>query len=78
MTLGELVKALENKKQGLAYELWKQAYLIVLGTSDLLRDKKSRATFPETPEKASPELYPPKFTIKKPDFLKGAKNERRN
>lgn len=71
MTLKELTNALKNKKQGLGYELWKNAYLITLGISDLLKDKKSRSSFPNSPEEASPELYPPKPSIKKPDFLKG-------
>lgn len=70
MTLKELAETLENRKKGLAYTMWKQSYLTVLGVSDLMRDKKSRANFPESPEKASPELFPRKPTIKKPDFLR--------
>lgn len=70
MTLRELTNTLKNRKQGLAYKMWKEAYLVVLGTSDLLRDKKSRAMFPKSPEDASPELYPPKVTIKRPSFLR--------
>ena len=40
-----------------------------MGIADLLKDKKSKAIFPDNPQDASPELYPPKPTIKKPDFL---------
>lgn len=70
MTIKELAETLENRKQGLAYEIWKQAYLTVLGVSDLMRDKHKKANFPESPEKASPELFPRKPTIKKPNFLR--------
>lgn len=69
MDLKELTNALSQKKQGLAYTMWKQAYLITLGVSDLLKDNKSKSAFPKSPEEGSPELYPPKPTIKKPDFL---------
>lgn len=63
MDIIELTDTLDAKKKQLAYELWKQAGLIaqaVMGKN-----------YPETPEKASPELYPPKKKFKRPDFLKG-------
>lgn len=69
MDLKELTNALSQKKQGLAYTMWKQAYLITLGVSDLLKDGKSKSSFPKSPEEGSPELFPPKPSIKKPDFL---------
>lgn len=69
MDLKELTNALSQKKQGLAYTMWKQAYLTILGVSDLLKDRNSKAMFPKTPEEASPELYPQKPSIKKPKFL---------
>ena len=49
MTLKELSETLEYRKKGLAYELWKQAVLITKGVGDLLKDKKSKATFPNNP-----------------------------
>ena len=54
---------LEACKKGLAYTMWKQASLIAVAT---MNGKK----YPETPEKASPELYPPKQTYKMPAWLK--------
>lgn len=53
---------LEACKQGLAYKMWKEAALVAMATLG----KK----YPETPEKASPELYPPKKTYKMPEWLK--------
>lgn len=62
MDLNELENTLEQRKKGLAYELWKQANLnTFINRPDL---------FPDTPEKASPELYPPPKTYKMPEFLK--------
>ncbi len=55
---------LEARKKGQAYELWKQAGLIAMAVVGKLS---------ETPEKASPELYPPKKKYKMPDFLKARK-----
>ncbi|MBR0471701.1 MAG: hypothetical protein IJI98_03265 [Methanosphaera sp.] len=62
MTVKELTMTLESRRKGLGYRMWKQAYLIGLafGGKD----------FPNNPEKASPELYPPKKSIPMPDFLK--------
>lgn len=62
MTIRELLKTLEQRKKGLAYKMWKTANLT--GTSIAGKE------FPSTPEEASPELYPPKVSIKMPDFLK--------
>jgi hypothetical protein len=61
MDVKELLNTLEQRKKGLAYELWKQA---CLNQYILSKD------FPKTPEDASPELYPPKQTYKMFDFLK--------
>ena len=73
MTLGELIETIKHRKMGLGYEMWKQAVLITMGVADLLKDKRARAMFPNNPEEASPELYPPKPSIKKPDFLNNSK-----
>ena len=76
MTLSELTKTLEHRKKGLAYELWKQAALITMGVSDILKDKKSKSIFPNNPQEASPELYPPKPKIKLNISLDKKYNER--
>ena len=62
MTLNELIETLENRRQGLGYRMWKQAYLNALA--------QSSGKFPSTPEDATPELYPPKKSIPMPSFLK--------
>ena len=69
MDLKELENTLEQRKKGLAYKLWKQANL---NTFINAPDK-----FPQKPEDACPELYPPPKTYKMPEFLKKAKKERR-
>lgn len=61
MTLYELKNSLEEVNKGLAYTMWKQAVLTIS-----MLGKKA----PENPEKASPELYPPKKTYKMPDWMK--------
>lgn len=76
MTLKELSETLEYRKKGLAYELWKQAVLITMGVSDLLKDKKSKSSFPKTPQEACPELYPPKPSLKVNINLNRKYNER--
>jgi hypothetical protein len=76
MTLKELSETLENRKKGLAYELWKQAVLITMGVSDLLKDKKSKSVFPKTPQEACPELYPPRPSLKIKTKLNKKYNER--
>lgn len=63
MTLKELSETIENRKKGLAYELWKQAMLITIGFSDANRTK-GEAMFPKTPQEACPELYPPRPSLK--------------
>ena len=69
MTIGELAKTIECRRKGLAYELWKQANLnTFVNRPDL---------FPDNPEKACPELYPPPKTYKMPEFLKKDKKGRR-
>ena len=64
LTISELNEMMDARKKGHAYNLWKQANLIATACFS----KK----YPETPEKASPELYPPKKKYKMPDFLKGS------
>ena len=64
MTLKELIDTIEYRKKGLGYELWKQSVLITMGINDLFKDKNAKSTFPKTPQDASPELYPPKPTLK--------------
>lgn len=59
MTFRELIITLRESKKGLAYEMWRQANLIGTIFSD----------FPQSPEDACPELYPPKKSYKMPDFL---------
>jgi hypothetical protein len=59
----ELTDLLTNRKQGLAYELWKSFVL----NRYILAEFKD---IPKTPEEACPELYPPKKKYKMPDFLK--------
>lgn len=59
MTIYELKKTLEQRKQGLSYILWKQGNL-----SQLMKE------YPETPDEASPELAKPKKKYVMPDFLK--------
>lgn len=62
MTLTELIETLENRRIGLGYKMWKQAYLNALA--------QCGSKFPTTPEEATPELYPPKKSIPMPDFLR--------
>lgn len=61
MTVAELIDTLIARRKGLAYRIWKQSYMMawaVMGKH-----------FPKSPEKASPELYPKKPTIKMPPNL---------
>ena len=60
MTLYELKNSLKETNAGLAYQMWKQAVLII---SMLGKDR------PENPEKGSPELYPPKKIYKMPEWM---------
>lgn len=69
MTFKELYKTLEQRKKGLAYKIWKEANLNMLATADIWRGKGKKPQFPDKPEKASPELYPPPVTIKRPEGL---------
>ena len=68
LTLAEMLEMLEARKKGQAYEMWKQGGLFGLA----MNSKK----YPETPEEASPELYPPKKRFKMPKFLKEHIQER--
>lgn len=76
MTLKELSETLEHRKKGLAYKLWKQSMLITMGVADLLKDKKNKAIFPNSPQEACPELYPPKPSLKLNVKLNKKYNER--
>ena len=76
MTLKELSDTLENRKKGMAYELWKQAVLITMGVADVLKDKKGKSIFPNSPQDACPELYPPKPSLKINIKLNKKYNER--
>lgn len=62
MTVKELIGTLENRRKGLAYKMWKEANLIGMPAFS--------KNYPSSPEIACPELYPPKSSIKMPDFLK--------
>lgn len=62
MTVKELIKTLEMRRKGLAYKMWKSANLN--GASVASKN------YPSTPEEACPELYPPKASIRMPNFLK--------
>ena len=61
MTVGELLDTLEARRRGLGYKMWREASLIawaVMGKH-----------YPRSPEKALPELYKKKKTIKMPPNL---------
>lgn len=66
MTVKELVDTLISRRKGLAYNIWKSAYLISWATMG--------KNYPKTPEEASPELYPPKPRIKMPPNLLAQQN----
>jgi hypothetical protein len=76
MTLKELSETLEHRKKGLAYELWKQAELIRLSIMDCLKSKNSKFIFPNSPQEACPELYPPRPSLKIKTKLNKKYNER--
>ena len=59
MTLFELTDTLEMRKQGLAYEMWRTGNLCQM-----------MEKYPEKPEDVMPELFPPKKTIKMPEWVK--------
>ncbi len=61
LTLAELMEMLEARKEGHAYHLWKQAGLMGMAFG---------GKYPETPKRASPELFPAPKRYKMPDFLK--------
>ena len=61
MTVSELIDTLLARRRGLGYRIWKQSYL----TAWAVVGKH----FPKEPEKASPELFPKKKTIKMPPNL---------
>jgi len=61
MTLQELMDMLENRRIGLAYEIWKISSLC---HSPFVKN------FPATPKEACKELYPEDQGIPMPDYLK--------
>lgn len=67
MTIKELRNTLEKLKLGMSYRMWKEAVIIAR--------MFSKEPF-ETPEKASPELYPPVKVVGDYSFLKD-KNKRK-
>lgn len=60
MTLYELKISLISKRKGLANHLYKEAVII---------GRLFNKNFPESAEKAFPELYPPKKTYKMPEWM---------
>lgn len=62
MDLKELIKTLEQRREGLAYKVWKEAML----TGWAFGGKK----YPKDYKDACPELFPPKKRIKMPRWLK--------
>ena len=62
MSLKELTKTLEQRRKGLAYRMWKQSLLTGWATMG--------KNYPDKPETACGELFPPKKSIKMPDWLK--------
>lgn len=63
MTIKELVDYINANSRMLGYRMWKQSYLT--GWSAM-----NGKTYPHTPQKASPELYPPPKRIPMPEVLK--------
>ena len=61
MDLNELIKTLEQRRKGLAYKMWKEAMLIGWATMG--------KHYPDRPEEACKELFPPKKRIKMPKWL---------
>lgn len=61
MDLEELTETIVQRKQGLAYKIWR--------LSSFTRHPFVK-NFPENPEEACPELYPVKKGIAMPEFLK--------
>ncbi len=61
MDLEELMETIIQRRQGLAYKIWRVSSFV---RHPLIKE------FPTSPEEAMPELYPPKKGIPMPDFLK--------
>ena len=61
MDLEELTETIIERRQGIAYKIWR--------LSSFTRHPFVK-NFPENPEIAMPELYPQKKGIPMPDFLK--------
>ena len=62
MTIRELFDTLVARRKGLAYRMWKEAYL----TAWAVMGKK----FPKKPKEASPELFPKPKAIEMPENLR--------
>lgn len=60
LDLEELQTTIIERRKGLAYKIWRLATFI---RSPFVKE------FPESPEKAMPELYPPKPTIKMEQWM---------
>lgn len=63
MDLKELIKTLEQRREGLAYKLWKEAMLTGLACNN-------GKSYPKDFKEACPELFPPKKRIKMPKWMK--------
>ena len=61
MDMTELTDTIIEKRKGMAYKIWRLSSFV---RSPFVKE------FPESPEKAMPELFPPKPSIPMPDFLK--------
>ena len=62
MDLKELIKSLEQRREGLAYKLWKEAMLTGWASNG--------KNYPKNYKEACPELFPPKKRIKMPKWMK--------
>ena len=60
LDLDELINTIEQRRKGLAYKIWRLASFT---RHPFIKD------FPETPQDACPELYPPKKTIPLEDWM---------
>ena len=62
MTVREMIDYIDARNRILGYKIWKMAYLTAWACMD-------GKTYPKTPQKASPELYPKPKTIPMPEKL---------
>lgn len=70
LDIDELINTIQEKRKGLAYTIWRVASFT---RNPFVKD------FPETPEKAMPELFPKRKGIKMQEWMinKYIKKERR-